>query len=215
MLQLRLHCDNSFDNDTFYFTPNLLSIFAKSTFFSNWLKLSFQDIAQSQLVSVSIEVIILFVETVISQVDVWVICLIATQVVRFAGQSHKTIFVQKDSHGIDYASYENINSKIVLVTINESWFLDILLNNITVFFHHYLRRFLSSLTIWLVRHYVRVNFCCVVVVLSFQVFVKLLFLSLKLTVQLLPHIFDFTSYENAPSLTTCIRLANQEHWRIS
>jgi hypothetical protein len=214
MLKLRLNCDDCLDNYAFNFTPNLFSIFAESAFFSNWLKGAFQNVLKSQLVSVSVEIVIFLVQTIISQMDIGIISLVSTQVVRLTSQSDKTIFVQKDCHRINYTCYENINSKVILMSVDKCWFFDVFLNNIAVLFYHNLRRLLHS--IWVIRlHWVWIYFGSVIVILSFEIFIKLLCLSLKLAIQLLPHVLDFPGYENTPTLTACIWFANQENRWIS
>lgn len=214
MLQLRLHRENSFNNDLFNFFPNLVSMFTRRRLprFTRWLRhQSTKAVRDFQLMLIIIEIVISLVETVIRQMNVNILHIIWTFIF-LGGKSNKPISVQENGHWVNDWCYQDINPEVIFVLLPQSGVLDVFLYDVAmvlVFILGLLNLVWIMWVIWLVG----LGRCCVTVALCrllwffiLKLFVLLLLLSFQVRVGTsLKFVYSFHD-ENTPALASSLRL---------
>ena len=132
VLELWLNSDDCFDNYGLNLIPNLRRSF-RCTWFSflcRWLShYPFETVVESELVSIVVEIVILLVKRVISQVCVRIVE-VFRRVVLLRCQSHQAVLVEKDGHGVDHGRHQHVDPKVVLVPLPERGLIQILLDHV-------------------------------------------------------------------------------------
>lgn len=118
MLQLWLHGQDSLHYNLLDLRPYVLRSPTRTRL--SWLvrrlgHRSFQAITHRELMRIVVKVTIPLIETVIRQMHENIVYILLG--IFLGGQSHETVFVQEDSHGVDNRSDQNVDTEIVLVLV--------------------------------------------------------------------------------------------------
>lgn len=134
------------------------------------------------------------------------------RVVLLTGESDQAVVIEEYCHGRNDRCDQNINPKIILVTLVQCWLLDVFLNDVLILwsFHPPLHNIVDCI----LGLGVGVLHGGVDPLLDLNIFVELLSVPFVCFVKLDAHILHFRCYENASALGPGLRLANIENNRI-
>ncbi len=191
--------------------PYLLSIFPVSLSFRLTDHFASQDIFQPQLMFGAVKFRVILVYGIVCQMDVRVIKAFIG-IVFFSCQSHEAVVIQKDCHRTYDRGYQNIYTKVILVTIIECRPLNIFLNYVLI-----LRLF--NLTCHegfslLLSRRMRISLHRVNTLFDFQIFIHFLPVVFICLIQLHAHLFNLRRNENATALWSRFGFTNVEHNRF-
>ena len=86
---------------------------------------------------ITIEILILFVKTVICEMGIHIIQILSITVF-LTSKPHKTIFIEENGE-VNNWCYQNINPKVIFMSLNQCRIFNIFLNNKWIIFFHILR----------------------------------------------------------------------------
>lgn len=149
MLKLRLYSDDCLYYYILYLQPNLLRLLSECSLHTRTAESASEAFRESELMFIAIEVLILFVQRVVSQMSVHVLNILIYFVL-LTRQSHQTIFKHEYRQRIDDACDEYINSEVKLMPINQCRVFHVFLNYKSVLLLYNLRSFhlILTLSIW-------------------------------------------------------------------
>lgn len=137
MLELRLHCENGFDDDVLHFWPDVSWSLWRRTLLRTGscehltLICSWEIIRESQFVLLSIIVLsVLLVQAVVGQVNKHILSVALADIILFTGQSDQSILENEDGQRIHHTRHQNVYSEVKLVSIDQSRPLYVLLHHI-------------------------------------------------------------------------------------